>query len=408
MKLMARRETGKRGVAEKTIGDPRAHYVELDALRGIAILGVVMSHIAASWRSHVAMPLMVPLLGVDAVELFFFGTYGVTLFFLLSGYLLTWTEEKRARLGTYSVRSYALRRTLRLVPAYYAALLFVVVWWLVQAKEVSVIDVLLHVLFLHGLNPQYSVSLDPAWWSLTPEVIFYLLLPFIVLKLPRASQRLGLFGVCALVALGPPLYAYMMQVVLPSQGSLFWYALFEAMKNLYVFLAGVLLRMLVEYLNSRPGSWLLQLRLATALFLVSAVATVALLYLGLKHPILAGLRGDASAIVSGIPFRLLVIAFFASAVLGSPLLRAVLRWRFLAFTGVISYSLFLLHHTVLSTVTKPYFSAAVRDWVPSQDIFGVGAAVFVGYALATLALAFIVSYFSYRYVESPFLSHKPK
>jgi hypothetical protein len=30
MKLMARRETEERGVAEKTIGDPRAHYVELD------------------------------------------------------------------------------------------------------------------------------------------------------------------------------------------------------------------------------------------------------------------------------------------------------------------------------------------------------------------------------------------
>jgi peptidoglycan/LPS O-acetylase OafA/YrhL len=166
--------------------------------------------------------------------------------------------------------------------------------------------------------------------------------------------------------------------------------------------------MLVEYLNSRPASWLLRLRLATALFLVSAVATVALLYLGLKHPIIARLHGDASAIVAGIPFRLLVIAFFASAVLGSPLLRAVLRWRFLAFTGLISYSLFLLHHTVLSMVNIPFIKSGVSTWVPSQDIFGVGAAVFVGYALATLAIAFIVSYFSYRYVESPFLSHKPK
>ena len=155
-------------MAEKIIGDPRAHYVELDALRGIAILGVVMSHIAASWMNHVKSPLMVPLLGVDAVELFFFGTYGVTLFFLLSGYLLTWTEEKRARLGTYSVRSYALRRTLRLVPAYYVALLIVVVLGLYQAIEVSAIDVLLHATFLHGLNPHTASSLDPAWWSLTP------------------------------------------------------------------------------------------------------------------------------------------------------------------------------------------------------------------------------------------------
>ncbi len=110
----------------------------------------------------------------------------------------------------------------------------------------------------------------------------------------------------------------------------------------------------------------------------------------------------------GIPFKLLVIAFFASAVLGSPLLRAVLRWRFLAFTGVISYSMFLLHHTVLAIVNIPFIKTGLSSWVPSQDLFGVGAAVFVGYVLAILAIAFIVSYFSYRYIESPFLSYKPK
>ncbi len=81
-------------MVKKTIGDPPDHYVELDALRGIAILGVVMSHIAASWMNNVKAPLTIPLLSVDAVELLFFGTYGVNLFFLLSGYLLTWTEEK--------------------------------------------------------------------------------------------------------------------------------------------------------------------------------------------------------------------------------------------------------------------------------------------------------------------------
>ncbi|MBD0269890.1 MAG: acyltransferase, partial [Cyanobacteria bacterium Co-bin8] len=266
----------------------------------------------------------------------------------------------------------------------------------------SAIDVLLHATFLHGLNPHTAVSLDPAWWSLTPEVVFYCLLPFIVLKLPRASQCLALFGVCALVALGPPLYAYMMQTYTPTQVSYFWHAVFRATEHLYIFLAGVLLRMLVEYLNSRPAASWLRLRLATALFLISAVATVALLYLGLKHPLIAGLHGEASSLVVGIPFTLIVIAFFASAVLGSPLLRAVLSWRFLAFTGVISYSMFLLHHPLLNVVTIPYLSTGFRDWVAGQGLFGVWAG-FSGYALATLAIAFIVSYFSYRY--GPTLRH---
>lgn len=119
----------------KTASESRDQYVELDALRGIAILGVVLVHVASSWLEFVRVPLVVPLLRVDATELLFFGSYGVTLFFLLSGYLLTWTEEKRVRFGTYSVRSYFLRRALRLVPAYYAAILVAVFCGLTIATQ---------------------------------------------------------------------------------------------------------------------------------------------------------------------------------------------------------------------------------------------------------------------------------
>ena len=398
-------------VAKKSIGDPRDHYVELDALRGIAILGVVMSHIVGIAGMSIGAPLTIPRLGVDATNLLFFGTYGVTLFFLLSGYLLTWTEEKRARLGIYSIRSYALRRALRLVPAYYVAILIVVVLWPLNPPypmEVSATDVLMHLPFLQGLAPWTVSNLDPIWWSLTPEVLFYCLLPFLVLKLRRVSQRLAVFGVFALITLGPRVYTYMAQTM-PDPNSTpslnFQYVLGTATSYMYIFLVGVLLRMLVEYLNNRPASKI-RLRLATALFLISAVSMVVLPFF-LEHPTIAALHGDPSWIVVGIPFDLIVIAFFASAVLGSPLLRRVLRWRFLAFTGVISYSMFLLHDTVLRMVAEPYFLPAIRQWVAGKGLLVVWAG-FCGYTVAILAIAFIISYPSYRYVESPFLSYKPK
>jgi peptidoglycan/LPS O-acetylase OafA/YrhL len=268
----------------------------------------------------------------------------------------------------------------------------------------------MHVSFLHALTPQTMASLDPVWWSLTPTVVFYCLFPFILLKLPWVSQRLVLFGVFALISLVTRLYPYIVQII-PDPPSFFLYVLdmAQAYVFIYIFLAGVLLRMLVEYLNSRPASQLrLRLaRLATAFFLIGAVSIVALLYLGMKHPIIAAAQGQTPWPLAYTTIELIVIAFFASAMLGSPLLRVVPKWRFLAFTGVISYSLFLLHNTVLVMVATPYFLPAVRDWLVGRGSLAVWA-TFSGYTLVTLAIAFTLSYLGYRYIESPFLSYKPK
>ncbi len=108
-------------------------------MRGIAILGVVLFHLTSVWMAYVRVPLPIPLLGEDALKLFHSTGWGVSLFFLLSGYLLTWTEEKRARSGAYSVRSYALRRVLRLVPAYYFAILVAIAVWPERASVTSVL-----------------------------------------------------------------------------------------------------------------------------------------------------------------------------------------------------------------------------------------------------------------------------
>lgn len=404
-----------------TMGDPRQHYIELDALRGIAILGVVIVHSASNWFNFVQVPLTVPVLGVDVVNLLFFGSYGVSLFFLLSGYLLTWTEEKRARSGSYSVQLYALRRVLRLVPAYYVAIAVVIV---LRPNNSNIEAVLMHMTFLHNFHPGYVNSLEPAWWSLTPEVVFYCLLP-IIITFSRVSSRLTLFGVFALITLISRLFNYYNFDVDPGDPVALFNAhpifglVFEAIYNiqfLYIFLAGVLLRMLVEYFNGRPASWL-RTWLATALFLISTGSMGVLIYLGIKHPIFLTIEGNPLAVLIEVPVNLIVITFFASAILGSPLLRGILKWRFLAFTGMISYSLFLLHDIVLALLADPEqsvlpkiglpdLSNAVGGWVGAQNSFAVLAVAFCGYILVFMVVTFPISYLSYRYIESPFLSYK--
>jgi peptidoglycan/LPS O-acetylase OafA/YrhL len=128
--------------------DPRTHMMEMSGLRGIAIIVVFYKHLAGHW-STVFGPLWIPFLSVD-MRTYFNLIPGVSLFFVLSGYLLLWTEGKRARRGAYCLRSYALRRALRIVPAYYVA---IVVFILIGPHKTSAPDVFWHMSFLHGFHP---------------------------------------------------------------------------------------------------------------------------------------------------------------------------------------------------------------------------------------------------------------
>jgi peptidoglycan/LPS O-acetylase OafA/YrhL len=99
------------------------------------------------------------------------------------------------------------------------------------------------------------------------------------------------------------------------------------------------------------------------------------------------------------------VAFFVAAILGSPVLSRILSWRLLGFIGMISYSLFLIHGTVILLVGEHLLRRA-RPILKQLD----GAATwiaFVGYFGFTLVVAGMLAYLGYRYIESPFLRHKP-
>lgn len=233
--------------------DPRDHYAELDALRGIAIFGVFMTHLSGYWFRATQLRLEIPPLPLNFLDLFRFGYLGVSLFFLLSGYLLTWTEEKRERRGSYSLLSYAKRRAFRLIPAYYAAILLII---LVRPGNPSPGSLALHLSFLQGFSPSYPRGLDGVFWSLTPEIVFYALLPFFVIWLRSFPARLAALGVLAALSLGARLYmADNSGFVLPPLGEDFTgnRLYFYPTTLLYLFIVGMLLRRAVEWINEGGG-----------------------------------------------------------------------------------------------------------------------------------------------------------
>src|SRR5690606_11073676 len=101
---------------------------------------------------------------------FHFGGYGVELFFVLSGFLIgtILLRAFRKEFGVNELRYFWMRRWLRTIPAYYAALAFA--FWSKEAFDPSY-------LILIQVPVTGNSSILPVAWSLAIEEWFYLLFP---------------------------------------------------------------------------------------------------------------------------------------------------------------------------------------------------------------------------------------
>ncbi|MDP4022739.1 acyltransferase [Methylobacterium sp. NEAU 140] len=172
-------------------GYPRAmpYLPQLDGVRALAVLIVFAAHCG---YSHV-----VP------------GGFGVTVFFFLSGYLITTLLRiERAAAGTVSLRAFYIRRALRILPPLYLTLAIVGALYaagLLDWMPVEPAAVLGQVTFLTNYPGLFGTEavLPVPLWSLAIEEHFYLVFPVVfALWLGRARPRraaLACLAVCVLV-----------------------------------------------------------------------------------------------------------------------------------------------------------------------------------------------------------------
>jgi peptidoglycan/LPS O-acetylase OafA/YrhL len=145
----------------------------LDGLRALSIGIVVFSH----------------LVGTDGfpvrAEPFEVGYFGVRVFFVISGFLITsLLLAERERTGTVSLTGFYVRRAFRIFPAFYAFIIAMVIADLLGGIELRDLDV------LHGVTFTTNYHYERSWelghlWSLSIEEQFYLLWPAMVLWVGR-------------------------------------------------------------------------------------------------------------------------------------------------------------------------------------------------------------------------------
>ena len=178
--------------------------VSLDALRGLAALAVVLSHVAEPGGSAAVGSA----LAHRVADILVLGRVGVVLFFVISGFCihLRWAKARAAgRDTTINFASFWKQRFIRLYPPYLVAL---GLYFLVQTRtgattwgRFDVYDLVMHLTMLHNLDARTVFSIEGVFWTLAIEEQLYLAY-FLLLPL---RNRLGwprTLAVCAGARLG--------------------------------------------------------------------------------------------------------------------------------------------------------------------------------------------------------------
>ncbi len=163
------------GLAPAKTGD---RYPALDGLRAIAVLCVVMTHIGFQTGQTFRGEVGALLARLD---------FGVTIFFLLSGFLLYGPFVRATLAGrpVPSTRTYLRNRALRILPGYWVAVL--VVMPVMASRFVSPGELANQLLLLQSYTEGHLLPGLTQMWSLGVEVAFYVALPLLA-----ACARTGL------------------------------------------------------------------------------------------------------------------------------------------------------------------------------------------------------------------------
>ncbi len=371
---------------------------ELDGLRGIAILLVLFRHGVRPF-DHPASGGF-PIAGYDAMTPMLNGWMGVDLFFVLSGFLVTFHILRRwgERFRWSDVGDYCTKRMLRIVPAYYAFLFFVVAGGVpgyVVASDGLRQQVLYHVLFLQDYIPSQIVV---AFWSLGVEEKFYFLIPLLLVPLvrvPGVGDRIRIVALltCAPIALRCATYVRVAPI--DSYVECFWLLRSPFHLACDALLIGTLCAIVYRHRDELP--WTRRAATGPALLCAGSLTIGLLLF---ARPLLAPITWFSATLL----FPLLALGFgsmLLGLAFGAGSWAVPFRSKILFFFARISYSLYLVHMVFIDSIY------ALMSRVPGFTQWSASAQFclyFPIYAAISVAGALVLHYL----VEKPFLILKDR
>jgi peptidoglycan/LPS O-acetylase OafA/YrhL len=375
-------------------GNPR--FAPVDGLRAVAACAVVITHTAflSGINGH-------GFIGQITARL----DAGVALFFVISGFLLYRpfvAARFHGRRGP-TLRRYARRRIIRIVPAYWLALTVLAIWPGSEYVPLVFSDHWwVYYGFMQDLRVPWSIGGIGAMWSLGVEVQFYILLPFYALalsravgKLPVASQMRFEGAFLALLATASILLrAAAFRDKTPDTvsqtivGTFFWFTLGMGMAVLSA-------RWHDVPVAERPRALRLVAERPLIPWAIAAALLVGVSQIGMPTLSLATYT-MRDWILGHIMYGLLAFFFALPIMLGvdrrGGVPERLLTLKPIAWLGLISYGIFLWHHPLTGKFRN------------IQDFSQHGSSII--YTLAVFGAAVVAATLSYYLLERPLLKYK--
>ncbi len=345
---------------------------ELDGLRFIAFLGVFFFHsIPRTPESYPALGKLAPWL-VAALSS---GAFGVDLFFALSAYLITnlLLREKELR-GSLDVKSFYIRRILRIWPLYFAFLGFSALLGHIVPRQHLDLPYVAGFLLLSGnwiyVWLGYTQSIALPLWSVSIEEQFYLLWPLVVRRMSRTAMvQLA----CFLLIVGN-----VSRIWLASAGVSEHVVEYNTLARIDPIALGILFALLVPAVPKFHAGQRIALWLAG-----SAIWIGAAMYCGFNSE---AAHVPFTGTVLGRP----LVAIASLLILISAIGCRALGNKVFAYLGKISYGLYVIHCFSCDVVFHFFKgSAAIRP-------------------ILALLLTIVLAAASYRWLETPFLDLKKR
>jgi peptidoglycan/LPS O-acetylase OafA/YrhL len=342
------------------------HLAGLTEIRAIAALTVMVFHI-----DQFSILLKIPAFGLFETGM---AGFAVTIFFVLSGFLITHLMLKEKELtGSINTYKFYMRRVLRIWPAYYLTILCGLTLLLFGLSEVPTLkNLLAGILGFIFMVPNVIYVLNLTFigtsplWSIGVEEQFYLAWPFVVGRVRHPIFFLTVLIMCygaikILVYLGHP-SGGLYQLIRLSQ--------FDAMS----------LGALGAYWNRDRLYLLKQVFFHPIAQLSAMLILVAPLFLNVR--VFANFEMELYALAAFV--------WILNAAL-NPKSFINIHWKGLQGIGRISYGIYAYHFICIYLIAL----------IPFQQHWGI---VYI----EIMALALLLAYLSYRFIEKPILERKQK